>query len=232
MLSRAISMFNSPIIRENFIKACNGYHLITEKPIKEAVWEDINETVLKQSGCSVSDSANGSHKSGCDIVCEYGKLSNKSTKIKNNKFSISSYRLSSVCSDRNVGNISDIIAEINNRKNFDYYSLLLREEEEKKINYKWYMLPCDFQYLNPEKYEWEKKMGSRKNNKDKQLGWKTNVVDGCYMDITFSMSSQLWIHMGNIDLNQYLISECCIDLKDKTFINLIELYETASFKFK
>jgi Ser-tRNA(Ala) deacylase AlaX len=69
-----------------------------------------------------------------DINCSLGRISNKSAKYSNNKKSIdiSSYRLTTVCSEKKCGTPTEIIEEINKRKNFDYYSFIVRDETDKK----------------------------------------------------------------------------------------------------
>lgn len=57
------------------------------------------------SGISVSNCANGSHKSGTDIISDIGSLSNKTSKYDKDTFAISSYRLTSVCNEKDVGTI-------------------------------------------------------------------------------------------------------------------------------
>jgi len=119
-------------LSENFIKCVKGYHLINDDPIKETPWEDINAQVLITSGYTIDAQSNGSHKSGADLVCSLGELSNKSTQYDSiTSFKISSYRLTTVCSDKTPGNIERIIDEINSRKNFKYYSIIVRDEKEK-----------------------------------------------------------------------------------------------------
>jgi hypothetical protein len=121
---------NNPALVKNFEACVQGYHMLNTDPIKEGVWESINALILQKSGFNITHQSNGSHSPGADISCEtFGNISNKSAKYeisKNSKhsFSISSYRLSKVC---NTGNIEEIIAEINKRKNFNYYSILVRK---------------------------------------------------------------------------------------------------------
>jgi hypothetical protein len=120
----------------HFTNCVKGYHLINSEPINETIWETINEQVLTLSGYTVHHTSKGSHAPGCDIQSSFGTLSNKSAKydkLKKN-FSISSYRLTTVCSDKNCGNIQDILIEINRRKNFQFYSFLVRQENETENN--------------------------------------------------------------------------------------------------
>jgi len=185
-----------------FTRCIRGYHLINLDPIKEAVWESINSQVLTHSGGTVYEKSSGSHSPGSDISSSVGNFSNKSVKYESAKrdhFNISSYRLTTVCSADNPGNISEIIAEIDKRKNFQYYSIIARDESADKIYYDWFILPADHPALNPASYTWEPMLGKRGKKKDIQVGWNTNVVNGSSMSITFSMSSQLWISVTITD---------------------------------
>jgi hypothetical protein len=206
----------------NFSKCVKGYHLINDDPIKEAPWEQINAIVLDASGCDIISQSNGSHKSGKDLSCILGGLSNKSTKYKNgnNYFSISSYRLTSICSDKTHGNIEDIITEINHRKNFDFYSIIARDEREKEILYDWYLIPSTYPVLNPSSYKWHLKKG----NKSIETGWETEKLNGSSMSISFSMSSQLWINLNiTEEMKKFIVGSCIVNIGKK--YNYIQLYE-------
>jgi hypothetical protein len=216
----------------NFEKCVKGYHLINTDPIKEGVWESVNTTVLQESGVNVTYQSNGSHSSGMDISCEtFGNLSNKSSKYdKNtspdehahaNTFSISSYRLTKVCDAQTPGNIPEIIQEINKRKNFNFYSILVRDEKE-EFKYDWYLIPANHPAFSPESYTWQPsyaKIGPNKGTK--QVGWETSAKeDGSKMKIQFSMSSQLWINVP--DVSKYLVATTNASKKNE--INYINLY--------
>jgi hypothetical protein len=194
-----------------FTRCIRGYHLINLDPIKEAVWESINSQVLTHSGGIVYEKSSGSHSPGSDISSSIGNFSNKSVKyesLKRDHFNISSYRLTTVCSADNPGNISEIIAEINKRKNFQYYSIIARDESPDNIYYDWFVLPAEHPALNPSSYIWEPMIGKRGKKKDIQVGWNTNVVNGSSMSISFSMSSQLWISVTITDemKEQYILA--------------------------
>lgn len=197
---------------KKYFKRCiRGYHLINLDPIKEAVWESINSQVLMHSGGTIYEKSSGSHSPGSDISSSIGNFSNKSVKYesaKHDHFNISSYRLTTVCSADSPGNISEIIAEINKRKNFQYYSIIARDESPDNIYYDWFILPADHPALDPESYTWEPMMGKRGKKKDIQVGWNTNVVNGSSMSISFSMSSQLWISVTITDemKDQYIVA--------------------------
>ena len=210
----------------NFAKCVNGYHLINDDPIKETPWEDINAIVLNASGFTVNSQSNGSHRSGGDISCSLGCFSNKSTQYDsgNKSFKISSYRLTTVCSDKTPGNIEDIITEINGRKNFTFYSIIVREDTEKQILYEWYLIPSDFPALNPASYKWQHKFGKTGKNKGTITGWETDSLDGSSMSITFSMSSQLWIDVNiTEEMKSFIVGSCRINRGRK--YNYIQLYE-------
>ena len=133
------------LFKQNFPKCIQGYHLVNSDPIKESVWEAINTQIFSASGCKVFSSSDGSHAPGSDISCTLGGISNKSTKLEQDIFNMSSYRLTKVCGSDNYGDITTILAEINKRKNFQYYSIIARNEESKShnIEYYWYLIPGD-----------------------------------------------------------------------------------------
>lgn len=215
---------NNPELNSLFQKCVSGYHIVHDNPIKEAIWEHINAEVFVAAGIKVTEQSDGSHKSGADIFSDVGALSNKSaqydTPLKNS-LKISSYRLSSICSDKNNGCISDIIAEINRRKNFDYYSIIVRHETNQTITYDWFIIPADIPQLCPASYTWTCKQSK---TKDRIVGWQTNVIDGSSMSISFSMSSQLWITLSiTEDIKKYIISSCTVN-RGKT-MNFIQLFD-------
>jgi len=197
----------------NFFKKCvRGYHLINMDPIKEAVWESINSQVLTHSGTTVYEKSSGSHSPGSDISSSVGNFSNKSVKyesISQDHFNVSSYRLTTVCSAGEPGQIEDIVAEINKRKNFQYYSIIARYETPEKIDYDWIVLPADHPCMDPKTYEWKPMIGKRGKKKDEQVGWQTNIVNGSSMSISFSMSSQLWISINITEemKQQYVVAK-------------------------
>ena len=214
-------------ISDNFVKCVNGYHLINDDPIKETMWEDINAQVLTESGIVVDLQSNGSHKPGADLTCSFGGLSNKSTQYELDKksFKVSSYRLTTVCSDKMPGNIEDIIAEINRRKNFKYYSIIVRNEESAEIQYDWYLIPSDCPQFDPSFYKWTPKFGKQGKNKGVVVGWETNTINGSSMAISFSMSSQLWIKITITDeMKKNKIAGSKVKKGRK--MNYIELYNS------
>ena len=180
----------------HFFQQCvMGYHMLNTTPIKEGVWEEINAQVFRAAGCAVTSTASGSHASGADIQCALGALSNKSVQYSdktNTSFSLSSYRLTTVCSAAKKGTPADIVAEIKRRDNFDYYSVIARPADG--IQYDWYLIPKTM--LDAAAFTWEPMMGMRGANTGEQVGWRTDVRNGIRMKITFSMSSQLWIDVG------------------------------------
>lgn len=211
-----------------FRKCVSGYHLLNVEPIKESVWEAINAQVLKYAGCTVYSQASGSHSSGSDISSSIGNFSNKSVKYEtpsHQHFNISSYRLTSVCSFSNPGNITEIVTEINKRKNFQYYSIIARDEQTDKIQYDWFILPSDHPIMNPQSYTWRPLIGKRGKNKDVQIGWQTDTMNGSSMSITFSMSSQLWMSISITDdmKQNYIVAS--INVKKDTIMDYVQLAE-------
>ena len=223
-------------MNENFGKCVKGYHLVNTSPINETIWEDINELIFVQSGIEVYSKSEGGHSSGMDISSSMGNISNKSAKYSHDRSSIdiSSYRLTTVCSEKNCGNVQSIVEEINKRKNFEYYSLIIRDETTDKgcpqqskqsIHYDWLLVPSGYNVLDPASYEWVPTIGKRGKNKDMQVGWHTNEINGCKMSITFSMSSQLWIHIDMTgEIKKYIIASADADKKSK--YNYMQLYES------
>lgn len=216
-------------MNENFGKCIKGYHLINMSPINETVWEEINALIFVQSGIEVHSKSEGGHLSGMDISSSMGNISNKSAKYSRNRASIdiSSYRLTTVCSEKNCGNVQSIVDEINKRKNFDYYSLIIRDETtcNQSIHYDWLLVPSDYNVLDPAEYEWVPTIGKRGKNKDMQVGWHTNEINGCKMSITFSMSSQLWVHIDMTgEIKKYIIASAKADQVPK--YNYMQLYES------
>jgi len=213
------------LLQENFSKCVKGYHLVNSSPINETIWEDLNSLIFTSSNIEVYSKSEGSHAPGMDINSSFGKLSNKSAKYSKNKKSIdiSSYRLTTVCSGSNCGTPQAIIEEINKRKNFDYYSFILRDEttDPNTITYDWMLIPSNYPPLDPAQYTWEPTV-SKKNNQV-QTGWKTtNEINGCKMSITFSMSSQLWIHieMTN-EIKEFIVATATASKTPK--LNYIQL---------
>ena len=219
---------NIDLIDINFKKCVNGYHLINSSPINETIWEDLNSIIFSSLGIEVYSKSDGSHSSGMDIHCSLGRISNKSAKYSNNKKSIdiSSYRLTTVCSEKNCGTPIEIIQEINKRKNFEYYSFIVRDEasSNENISYDWLLIPNNYIVLDPSSYTWEPTIGKRGKNKDEQVGWNTNEINGCKMSITFSMSSQLWIHieMTN-DIKKFIVASA--EVSNKPIYNYIQLLD-------
>ena len=221
---------NIELIDINFKKCVKGYHLINLSSINETIWEDINAIIFSSLGIIIYSKSDGSHSSGMDIDCSLGRISNKSAKYSNNKKSIdiSSYRLTTVCSEKNYGTSIEIIQEINKRKNFDYYSFIVRDESDKEnIHYDWLLIPSNYIFLDPSSYNWEPTIGKRGKKKDTQVGWNTNEINGCRMSITFSMSSQLWIHIEiTEEIKKFIVASAIVENKPKyNYIDLLDKLE-------
>lgn len=215
-------------LNTNFSKYVLGYHMFNKQPLKEARWEEANSDIFKRSGISVHSESDGSHSSGMDLNTSFGTFSNKSSKYSKNKeyFDISSYRLTTVCNQNNYGTPEEIIQEINKRKNYDKYSILIRDEKKNnpKIWYDWMILPSDYIIMNPSSYTWIPKIGK---NKDTQVGWITNDINGSNMEISFSMSSQLWIHIKMTDeLKKFIVAS--VEVNQNPEYNYIDIQEILS----
>jgi hypothetical protein len=221
---------NNELIDINFKKCVQGYHLINSSFINEKIWEEINSIILLSLGIEIYSKSNGSHLSGMDINCSLGKISNKSSKYSKNKkyIDISSYRLTTVCSEKNCGTSAKIIEEINKRKNFDYYSIIVRDEiNNENTSYDWLLIPSNYLILDPSHYTWEPTIGKRGKNKDTQIGWNTNIINGCKMSIIFNMSSQLWIHIEMTEeIKKFIIASAFVENKPK--YNYIDLLDKLS----
>ena len=208
-------------IQNEFNAVIEGYHMINKTPIKESVWEEINCDIV--SGiCSISDEANGNHLSGKDNKFDNINISNKSTKTDGNTVSISSYRLSSVCSDKENGNELDIINEIKKRdQSFDYYSILIRNEKKDSIiEYGWYVIPKEYYLFKIDNLI--PKIGKNGKKKGKIVGWKSN-----YCEILFSMSSQLWYKFDIKHIEKYKV--CCVEINNsKPKINYSQIFHSFS----
>jgi hypothetical protein len=223
-VSTEVSTFPKLELETGFKLCVKGYHMLNADPIKEAVWETINSQVFKYSGIQVISQACGSHSPGCDIETNKGKFSNKSAKYeaKGREFNISSYRMTATTNAENPGTPEEICAEINKRKNFDYYSVILREEipnggvqPNVGFKYDWYLIPSDYPAFNPSNFNWVPTIGKRGKNAGKQVGWDTSGsisgVEGS-MSITFSMSSQLWVQIKvTEELKQFIMASTTYD---------------------
>jgi len=221
---------NNVQVDTNFKKCVEGYHLINSSFINETTWEEINATILSSSGFDIYFKSNGSHSSGMDIDCSLGRFSNKSAKYSYNPYNkksidVSSYRLTGVCSGQKCGTPTEIINEIAKRKNFEFYSIIVRDETCKDtISYDWLLIPSNYLILDPSSYTWEPTIGKRGKNKDTQVGWNTNEINGCKMTITFSMSSQLWIHIEMTEeIKKFIVASAVVENKPKyTYIELLD----------
>jgi hypothetical protein len=221
-----------------FVKCVKGYHWINDDPIKESTWEAINSQILKAAAFKLDYQSKGSHKPGADIYCEElgGGLSNKSAKYEKKRlgFKVSSYRLTTVCNETTPGTEESIIDAIEKRKNFQYYSILVRDEQATKIDYDWFLIPANEPALNPASYHWKPKYGKRECKKQTQVGWETECKlknnGGTSMSIAFNMSSQLWIFVQLTDeLREYKIGSCSVNLEERQ-MNYIQLFERFSLK--
>lgn len=198
---------NNDALKKKFKETILGYSLINKAPIKESVWEEINTSIVEDL-YHVSDSANGNHTSGKDNKYKDWNISQKTIKISsNNQINLSSYRLTSVCSDRNYGEKKSIKKEIEKRdSSFDFYSILLRKERDNTFEYIWLIVPKDYYIFKINDSLMEYKIGKIGKKKNKTVGWQS-----LNFDITFSMSSQLWYHFRYEDIKKYIINTITID---------------------
>lgn len=206
-------------LQENFTRTLKGYHMVNNAPIKESVWEEVNCNIVK-SLFSISDEAKGNHTSGKDNRFDNINISNKSSKVEGTNISISSYRLTTVCNDKDIGTSVNIIEEIKKRdSSFDYYSLLVRNEKENSfIKYMWYIIPKDCYLFRINNLN--HKIGKKGKKKGQIVGWESK-----YSSITFSMSSQLWYNFNIDELKKYMICYTEVD-NSKPKINYSQIYES------
>ena len=205
-----------------------GYHYICDQPVKEAVWEEVNKNSVG-GVCDVTGQANGGHKSGVDMYFDKCGISNKTAKISpTGATSISSFRLTTVCSDKMPGCPEDIIAEIEKREeSYEYYSVLFRKEDTDKVTYHWCVIPKHFFVFNihnPESFQ--PKVGVRGKNKDKQVGWTSKQTGDkyCRFEISFAMSSQLWYHFKFADVEKYTIHTVTVSKDDMAKLSYSDIF--------
>lgn len=214
-----------------------------DSPIKESMWENVNEEIFKRLGMKVKDTSKGSHKSGKDMNVNGYSISNKSGLYKNksnDNFSISSYRMAGV-KYSNDDDIKPFIDEINKRKNFDYYSIIVRREiiekvgaleVGKKMLYDWYLIPSDCCGFDPNLHKWSKNIGKSGKLKDKCNGWKTEKTkDGKYMDIKISTAYQLWFHVNKDSMKKYIVSSTIVNITEESgYFNMYKMLHRANPK--
>jgi hypothetical protein len=230
----ALSTDAKTILAENFSKCIQGHHLLYNTPVKESIWEEVEEMILTCSGYTVSDMANGGHASGADKSCEgLGKLSDKTGKYEgsNSKvLKISSYRMTTVCGPGHDGTQEEICAEIGKRKNFDYYSIAARSDVAGGYVYDWYLFPSTMAAFDPATYAWTPTTGQRGKNKSNVNGWKTNVVDGSSMSISYAASSQLWMSLAmTAEVKSHLIASQKVTIgRTMTLVDLFNAHTRTS----
>lgn len=199
-------------LQEEFSKSVIGYHMVHNAPIKESVWEEVNCKFAKKL-FSISDEAKGNHASGKDNRFDNTNVSNKSTKATGKYISISSYRLTTVCKEK------DIIEEIRKRDNsFDCYSLLVRTQENSFIKYMWYIIPKDYYPFRIDKLN--PKIGKQGKKKGEIVGWECK-----YASITFSLSFQLWYKFRIDEIKKYMVCHTEVD-NSKPKINYSQIYDS------
>jgi hypothetical protein len=213
-LKNIYKQLKRPEIIRGFENYLVGYHCFNHSPLKEANWEMANEEIMtKNRKIRITKTAQGNHKSGCDIETTYFNISNKTSKMEKTKIAISSYRLTNVCNSKNIGDIETVIQEIKNRSNsYEYYSILVRKEiGDKQLLYTWYVIPADYYLFRPNHYAWQKTYGRK--NKEECTGYSTETIHNCSMKIQFNMSSQLWIYIEKERIQQFLVAEYLIDFE-------------------
>lgn len=212
--------FHKKTLRQRFKDELQGYHMLNEEPVKESTWEELNRNVVKGI-FPISCEAHGNHKSGKDNQFGSWGISNKTATETKKTIKISSYRLTTVCDQSNPGNKDAIMKEIKNRdSSYDYYSLLGRIEDKKNkfIRYKWYLIPKTCNAVDTCAFPWEPKVGLRGKKQGQQVGWQSQN-----MEISFAMSSQLWLTFPIEQIKRYCVCEATIDTSQTRKITYAEM---------
>jgi len=202
---------SDPSVADAFKSELEGYHLINSAPVKESVWETIAVKVACKM-CVVTEEAAGNHVSGKDMSLDSVGMSMKSIKITNATINFSSYRLTTVCSDKTPGDPVEILNEIRKRDaSFEYYALLVRREyksdtHSSMIDYEMYIIPKTADIFKVDETDFAPTIGQRGKKKGTQLGWNAKNLS-----IVFSMSSQLWIQFKREDIIPYLVCSTTIN---------------------
>ncbi len=222
----ATLQFNKPAIKTRFVNELGGYHIFNEESVKEATWEEINRNLVRNI-LPVTDAAHGNHLSGKDNQFGEWGISNKTAKVSGKNLKISSYRLTCVCNDKDPGNSAAIQEEIKKRdSSYAYYSILVRDEHKSgDTTYKWYVIPKTCEAVDPCATPWEPKLGARGAKKDQQVGWKSKNAD-----ISFAMSSQLWITVSLEDIERYCICQTTVKKENKKTMSYAELFQKLQKK--
>ena len=214
------TQFHRRTLRQRFQDELQGYHMLNEEPVKESTWEELNRNLVKGI-FPISCEAHGNHKSGMDNQFGNWGISNKTATETKKAIKISSYRLTTVCDQSNPGNENTIKEEIEKRdSSYDYYSLLGRIEDKKskKITYKWYMIPKTCKAIDPCAFPWSSKVGLRGKKQGKQVGWQSQN-----MEISFAMSSQLWLSFPIEQIQRFCVCETTINLSQTQKITYAEM---------
>lgn len=217
--------FKRKIIIDMFDKTIKGWHTLNRFPIKEKIWEDVNSQVMEIIG-NIRGLDAGSHLSGKDLNYMHWGLSNKTIKEENGNIKLSSYRLTKVCKSGYPGEIEEILEEINRRSSsYDFYSLLLRDNDEGKILYEWYIIPKYYYIVDHNMAEWQHMLGKLARNKNEVIGWEGIVNKNRLFEIRFSMSSQFWITIDKSKISKFLITKSNIDTEQIPRISYAKFWD-------
>lgn len=187
--------------------------------IKEAVWENILHRSALEAGLESRWEA-GSHTSGKDIWIDGHDYSCKTSKTTNDKFCISSYRLTQHSADAET-----FIHEVDEvRGNFDFYAVLVRREvprakSKKMATAGYHILVIPKEVFRIGALPWEKQA--------KRWVAKGGGPDGALFDasIESSMSSQLWFrNIKMLPLVDYEVAYVQIPIP-LPVLSLVRLYD-------
>lgn len=169
----------------NLRKSVIGYQSVLQGPhipIKEATWEFVLQQAATKSRMKCEWQP-GSHKPGADITLSRKRYSCKTSRVTRSSQNvlISSYRLTKTV--HGARGPQKFIDEIDNvRADFDFYALLVREQNDKLISrYSIYQIPAE--RLKAASLDWEKEANGN---------W-VGVGPDYVMKIQKSMSYQLWM---------------------------------------
>jgi hypothetical protein len=181
--------------------------------ITDLVLEELFSFALEDSGQThVYES--GSHRKGGDISIDGKEKSVKSGQRLNGFITISSFRLS------RYKNLTDMLNFIDGEgKNFDEYYLLARTENQDTVKYSFYTIPSNI--FTASTMNWVEKRSTKGKNVGNLTGWKTVDDSNIQLSIEISMSCQLWIHIKEEYISQFLqfeIERNIADLGKQRFV--------------
>ena len=203
--------------------------MINRDIITGTVWEERNVEILRAAGVENIIWTPRSHEPGKDIDSDLASFSNKTIldNTRGRAVRMSSYRLGKVIGVDDLNNSVRIAEAINEKKNFEYYSLLYKtlHSGETVVRYEWYVLPADLAIFDPSLHTWVPKP---KRKGEGVSGAITDVINGSLMEITLGTSTQLWMTFPLTDfLKSFLIAAQDVAIAPAfTYISLFDRFGT------